>query len=151
MNLDNDIYNDEAFKITRAVINQLKKITATATVFEEVKHIDNIFKRSIILTPAQLRSLPKGIKGLVAQAGIRQMQNVLYSDLYLGALQKLFAYKDFRDVEPLKVSTYDFFPEEVSSTIKIFAEVPKVERMLSAICLDNQKYMKYALQILKNW
>jgi HJR/Mrr/RecB family endonuclease len=140
MSLKTDQYNDHALTRAIEVIESLKKIGASTTLFEKPTLIDNILKRSGMLTLALLRNQPKGIKGLVARAGTIQKLDMLYSDRYLKVWDKLFTEADFfKGPEPLEVSEYDFFPEEVPSAIKVFAEVSKLERMISAIYLDNGK------------
>lgn len=122
------------------ISDRLGKIAAIPAIFQKQAMINNILIRSGILTPKLLKSQPKGIKRLVESAGHMQRMAAIYTPEYLQQLEKLFPKMEILErTEPLEVTEYDFFPEGQESSIEVFTEVPKLERMIASLCLDNQK------------
>lgn len=117
MTLNTDKFDDYALKKVIEVNEYFQKISVSTTVFKEPIHIDEMLKQLKLLTP----------------------EGPVFSDEYLNRWRKLFTDVDFKSTELLEISTYDFFPEEPQVRIEIVAEIPKLEHMISAICLDNRK------------
>lgn len=140
MALQTDQFDDNIYRRTMEMLERFREISAMTTAFERPILIDNILGRAGIITPQMLKTQSTGIKNLVELAAEVAKNKIIYPDNYISALDSLFPKVDFlKYFGELQVRDYNFFPETLPSTIEVYAEVPKIERIIGAICTDNQK------------
>lgn len=116
---------------------KIEKSISLGELLSKQTMFDHILRNSTIMSVAKLRNQKTGIAGIMQRSSEIAKLKVHYPETYFENL--LTHFPGILDETELEVAEFDFFPDENAGEVKVYQEVPKLERIIGDIYLDNNK------------